>query len=298
MWSAKWRFGLNVSTANVDSVLAVNDELKSDRRSPEGALAAVHRSVHNGAMASFPGPETRVSKRLERNRQSDRIYNSLRDMAIRFQLGPGRRLTEVEIASWFTVSRTPVREALNRLVKEGFLIADGESRGFSVRKLEPKEFFDMYEFRLSLEVTSVRLAVERASEEQLTELAATARRFNAEPADCAIERIVELDELFHEQIALLSGNRELLAAIRQLNARIRYFRLVDNEQRPRSRSLGDHIVVAEALAERDASAAIQALETHVSRKMPEIVEVLRRCVAKISADHFDLHVADEKSIAR
>src|SRR5262245_32353606 len=142
-------------------------------------------------LTSSPAPASEM-------RESDRVYESLRNMAIAFKFKPGERLTELDIAERFSVSRTPVREALNRLVNEGFLVADG--RGFAVRDLDPKECFDLYELRLALECTAVRLAVQRASDEDLSRLSQMAKRANREPADCTVERIVELDEQFHEQI--------------------------------------------------------------------------------------------------
>lgn len=222
-------------------------------------------------------------------RESDRVYASLRDMAIRFELKPGERLTEMEIAERFSVSRTPVRAALNRLEKEGFLVADG-GRGFAVRGLDPKECFDLYELRLALESTAVRLTIERATKEELDELVKMARQFSREPADITVERVVELDETFHEQIARLSGNNPLCETLRSVNARIRFVRLIDMEERPRSRSLGDHVTVARALQARDAEAAIAALHLHITRKMQDIVSVVRRGIARIYVNDFDRHV--------
>ncbi|HEU5415385.1 MAG TPA: GntR family transcriptional regulator, partial [Candidatus Angelobacter sp.] len=219
-------------------------------------------------------------------RESDRVYASLREMAIRFKLKPGERMTELDIAERFSVSRTPVREALNRLVNEGFLVPDG-ARGFAVRELDPKQCFDLYELRLSLESTAVRLAVERASDEQLAQLSTMAKRANREPADCGVERIVELDEEFHEQIAALSGNAQLAETLRSVNARIRFVRLIDMEDRPRSRSLGDHVTVARALEARDAETAIKAIEEHVTRKLQDMVQVVRRGIARIYVEDFD-----------
>lgn len=219
-------------------------------------------------------------------RESDRVYANLREMAIRFKLKPGERLTELDIAERFSVSRTPVREALNRLVNEGFLVADG-ARGFAVRELDPKQCFDLYELRLALESTAVRLAVERATDEELALLSKMAKRANREPADCTVERIVELDEQFHEQIAVLSGNAQLAETLRAVNARIRFVRLIDMEDRPRSRSLGDHITVARALEARDAETAIKAIQQHVTRKMQDMVQVVRRGIARIYVEDFD-----------
>jgi DNA-binding GntR family transcriptional regulator len=223
-------------------------------------------------------------------RESDRVYTGLRSMAIRFELKPGERVTELDIAERFSVSRTPVREALNRLVKDGFLVADGNRR-FAVRSLDPKESFDLYELRLALESTAVRLAVERASDKEMEALVKMARKFHREPADITVERVVELDEQFHEQIAALSGNSQLLETLRSINARIRFVRLIDMENKPRSRSLGDHVAVAVALQARKPEAAIAGLREHITHKMQDIVDVIRRGIAKIYVDDFDRQVS-------
>jgi DNA-binding GntR family transcriptional regulator len=218
-------------------------------------------------------------------RESDRVYANLRDMAITFKFKPGKHLTEVDIAKRFSVSRTPVREALNRLVNEGFLVAHG--RGFAVRDLNPKECFDLYELRLALECTAVRLAVQRATDGELAQLSKLAKRANREPGDITVERVVELDEQFHEEIARLSGNAQLTDALRAVNARIRFIRLIDMEGRSRSRSLGDHVTVARALEARDAEGAIQEIQNHVSRKLQDMVNVVRRGIARIYVSDFD-----------
>jgi len=206
-------------------------------------------------------------------------------MVIRFQPHPGQRLTETDVAARFCVSRTPVREVLNRLAKEGLILVDNRGR-FAVRSLDAKECFDLYELRLSLELTSIRLAGERASDAERASLLELARAAALEE-DCTVERIVELDEHFHEQITVLSGNTQLLETIRSINARIRFVRLIDLEERPRSRSLGDHVVVARALATRDVQEASDTLKEHITRKMPDIVDVVRRAIARIYVDQFD-----------
>ena len=74
-------------------------------------------------------------------------------------------------------------------------------------------------------------------------------------------------------------------------ARIRFVRLIDMEGRPRSRSLGDHVTVARALQARDPEAAIEALRQHITRKMQDIVDVVRRGIARIYVNDFDRHVS-------
>src|SRR5579885_2668705 len=93
----------------------------------------------------------------------ERIYKLVKARAIAFAFRPGERLNEVALAREFNVSRTPLREALNRLVAEEFLTWQPR-RGYVVRKLDSKEVFDLYELRAALEVTAAKLACERATD--------------------------------------------------------------------------------------------------------------------------------------
>src|SRR5580698_6564125 len=96
----------------------------------------------------------------------DRVHRELRGMAMTFRFLPGERLNEAILAKELGVSRTPLREALNRLSTEGFLTFSANN-GFFRKPLDVKEIFDLYEFRMYLELSAVKLAVERATDEQL-----------------------------------------------------------------------------------------------------------------------------------
>src|SRR3546814_7906014 len=85
-------------------------------------------------------------------------------MSYRFQ--PGQLRNEGELSGEMEISRTPLREAMHRLVSEG-LLALVSGRGFFARPLEVKEVFDLYEARLGLEIAIVQLACERATDEWL-----------------------------------------------------------------------------------------------------------------------------------
>src|ERR1700739_4201147 len=101
----------------------------------------------------------------------DRVYNEIRRMAMNCRFLTGERLNEAVLAKELGVSRTPLREALNRLTAEGFLTFSA-NHGFFRKSLDVKEVFDLYEFRMQLEISAIKLAVERATEEKLDELEA------------------------------------------------------------------------------------------------------------------------------
>src|SRR5580692_7194338 len=99
----------------------------------------------------------------------DRVHNELRSMAMTFRMLPGERLNEAILAKELGVSRTPLREALNRLTTEGFLVFSA-NHGFFRKSLDVKEVFDLYEFRMQLEISAIKLAVDRATDDQLLDL--------------------------------------------------------------------------------------------------------------------------------
>ncbi|WP_369721563.1 GntR family transcriptional regulator [Bradyrhizobium sp. LLZ17] len=103
-----------------------------------------------------------MNKHLELPSDSivDRVYEQLKAMAVSYEFKPGERLNEGELAKRLGVSRTPLREALNRLNTEGFLRFT-PGKGFFCRELDAHEIFDLYELRKSIEVASIRLAIKR-----------------------------------------------------------------------------------------------------------------------------------------
>src|ERR1022692_967687 len=86
----------------------------------------------------------------------DRVYAQLKELAISFELRPGDRINEVVVARRLGVSRTPLREALNRLTSDGFLTLS-RNTGFFRKPLDPKEIFDLYELRNQIEMAGGRL---------------------------------------------------------------------------------------------------------------------------------------------
>lgn len=103
------------------------------------------------------------------SRSTDRVYEQVKLMAMTYAFLPGEHINEVDLARQLNVSRTPVREALNRLSSEGFT-SMVPNRGFFGRLLDVTEIFNLFEYRCALEQAIMRLACERASDEALDEL--------------------------------------------------------------------------------------------------------------------------------
>lgn len=218
-------------------------------------------------------PETAVRPA----RGAEQIYERTKTMAMTFAIRPGERVNEVELAKALNVSRTPLREALNRLMVEGFLTR-ARNKGFIGRPLDAKQVFDLYELRKVLEVSTVRIACERATDEELAELenfvkTSIDRREHENPAS-----LLALDEQFHEHVATLTRNHEMVRSLQAINARIQYVRWLDMQKRHTQQ---EHLRIVEALKARDAATAADLVEQHISRRLDQIVEVIRVGFAEI-----------------
>ena len=136
---------------------------------------------------------------------------------------PGEKLNERALAMQIDASRTPLREALNRLVSEG-LVTLTAHEGFACRPLDPKEIYDLYEMRAGIEAHAARLAADRASDEEIAALEGLLEA--ATPQDQHAE-LIRRDVEFHEAIARLSGNQEILRLLQTINTRVYFIRWID-----------------------------------------------------------------------
>jgi DNA-binding GntR family transcriptional regulator len=207
-------------------------------------------------------------------RAADRIYDRVKAMACTYRLSPGGRVNEVELSRQLGVSRTPLREALNRLASEGFLVPT-MNKGYHVRALDPAEVLALYEFRAAIEVGGVQLACERATDAELDRLEAFALASRDAPdEDAQALRLLELDEQFHERLAALSGNEEFVRAVCATNERIRFVRWIDMKDR-RAGTQNEHLAIVRHLRQRDATMAGTLMRQHISRRLDQITEVIR-----------------------
>jgi DNA-binding GntR family transcriptional regulator len=209
------------------------------------------------------------------------IYEQLKQMAVLYKIRPGERFNELELAERFNVSRTPIREALNRLVAENLLVFV-PNRGFFIRELEGKDVFDLFELRRSIETTAVTLACERASDNDIKALRRFWKQVMKNAARMSSSELVVKDEQFHLELAALSGNAEIGRVLQGINARIHYVRWVDVDQR-RNEAFTEHLEILDALAERDAARCAALTDTHIRWRMEEITRVVQASVVKLYA---------------
>lgn len=199
--------------------------------------------------------------------QAERAYHAIRDGIAAGRYAPGARLVEEAIAEREGVSRTPVRQALRRLEREG-VVEIRERRGAAVRPMSPRELSDLYEVRARLEAFACELAAERAEPAQIGELDRAAEDFERAtgiPDDAArLEAVRERNDAFHQKIAEATGNAFLslvLTAIRDNPLALRSFRSFGTTELGRSALF--HRMIARAIGERRGDRAARLMIEHV-----------------------------------
>lgn len=175
---------------------------------------------------------------------------------------PGDRLVESELAERFGVSRTPIREALQRLETQSMLSRDG--RSLIVASLDHNALAELYVVRTELEGLAARLAAQHATEEEinvLREMIAEDRSLLDKP-----DALSRANRRFHKQIHLASHNRFL---VQQLDLVHRHMALLATTslavEGRGERALAEHEAIVDAIAARDGKAAYDALKAHISR---------------------------------
>ncbi|MEQ8708799.1 MAG: GntR family transcriptional regulator [Rhodospirillales bacterium] len=220
-----------------------------------------------------------IRKPTSKESVADRAYREIRELAMMYKLRPGESLNEVELAQRLNVSRTPLREALNRLASEGFFTFEAR-RGFRSRSFEVRELVDLYELRSELEVFATKLAIERASDERISELESFCRNEGAKRFGADMMAQLDVDELFHERLAALSDNGEVVRMLKNINGRIRFARWVDMDGRLRQTD-SEHLQIIESVRQRDEERCQHLVAGHISRRVDQIREVIKEGFARI-----------------
>jgi DNA-binding GntR family transcriptional regulator len=193
------------------------------------------------------------------------IYLRLRNMILNFEIQPNSRLTETELATYFKVSRTPIREALQRLETEE-LISIRPKQGCFVRGIDFDEFTDYYQIRISLEMLSLETACANMSDEALKKLCAVWEKNASTGGAGDAEGIANLDEAFHMQLAEGGGNRVLVKMLGDINNRIRIVRRLDFTDHERiGKTYEEHYKILQSLLRRDLAAAKNDMIDHIKK---------------------------------
>jgi DNA-binding GntR family transcriptional regulator len=194
---------------------------------------------------------------------SAKIRDSLEQRIVEGELDIGQRLDEAELSSHYGVSRTPVREALQRLTESG-LAEHLPRRGTFVRAPSLSELVEMFEVMAELECMAVRLATRRATTAEIDALTASNEACRAALDAHDTKQYYELNAKLHRQIYKMSGNGFLAAEAQRLHDRLRPFRRLQLRVRGRMReSMDEHDIILAAIRDGDVQKAADIMQQHI-----------------------------------
>ncbi len=196
------------------------------------------------------------------------VHKELLGLILQGALPPGQRLRDTALAQQFGVSRTPVREALLRLEREGF-ISSQLHQGFSVKPLIESEIREVYPLVALLECSALEEIPDPSAKkiEQLHQLSEAMRQKGSDPL-----RRIERDEAWHRTLIAESGNQHLFRILDDLKRILFRYEFAFMQVTPWVKeSLSEHRAIATHLDRGKRREAIRLLEAHWNRTMKSIL---------------------------
>ena len=208
---------------------------------------------------------------------STRIYKELAAQIIRGALSPGQKLEEMQLAAQFGVSRTPVREALRELAARGFIDLIPR-RGGVVTRIGLEQLVDMMEAECEVEALCARLAAQRMTALEKSELEAIYLEMDALAGDQKQSEYLEKNQEFHARLCAGAHNATIGAMTRELRDRLAPFRQQQalTAEKRFKQSMQEHREIVQAIMGSHAEQAYEAMRHHNARLSVGVLSLLRR----------------------
>lgn len=200
-------------------------------------------------------------------------YDEIKGRIFDFVLMPGDRLSESDLAQQIHVSRTPLRQALQRLQHEGFVEAIPKV-GWLIVPLDFEKFDELYDFRILIECFAAReLCATTKDRPELQSLARVWRVPAAKRLQDAM-KVSVLDEAFHRTIVESTGNREMTRAHHEITERIRIIRRLDFTKANRmTATYEEHAKILVAIERRRSDEVQRLLKAHIEISKLEVRQI-------------------------
>ena len=206
------------------------------------------------------------------------VFENLKQAIVRGNFSPGNRLVESRIAEAMGISRTPVREAIHKLEREG-LIKKLPQGGFYVLNLSREEVEETFGIRSVLESYAARLAAIKHQKEELEPLEEKIEEFQYHLNRGEIEALPQINTEFHALLYAMSRSPRLIKMINDLKDQIyRFRRIILKIEMMAKRSNDDHRQMLSAMKKRDADRVEMLVKQHILRGQKIVLKELENRV--------------------
>ncbi|MEX0604982.1 MAG: GntR family transcriptional regulator [Marinobacter sp.] len=236
-------------------------------------------------MTRSTGQKATAGKPRRQSSMADRVYEALKDDIFEFRLIPGDKFSEGDVATRLSASRTPVREALYRLQREGHMDVLFRS-GWQVKPLDFQMVEELYDLRITLERAAMHKICSHSTPPPIL------RQLNAiwhpdHPSERAIGSTARaLDESFHCELVAAASNREMTRIHQEVTDRLRIIRRLDFTRADRvDATYNEHAEILDAISNNQPGAAAEKLTAHIRTSQAAVREITMEKIREAARAH-------------
>lgn len=212
----------------------------------------------------------------------DFIYSGVKGLILEYEYRPGQRIILQDLADRFSVSRTPVSQALIRLEREGYAVWR-PNRGYQVAEMEASEAGELYSVREALEAYAAEVAAHVRTRQSSAELLERVREYEALKSQPLDRRVLVADRKFHIAIADMAGNATLRTLLDSVFERLIMKRKIEGAISRRDERIREHIAIYRAIVDGDSEVAVRLVRSHVQASKLHLVQHLNDKAAMFQA---------------
>jgi GntR family transcriptional regulator, rspAB operon transcriptional repressor len=203
---------------------------------------------------------------------SDQIYEIIKKQIIENEISPGSKINVEEVQNKYKISKTPLKDALNKLEYEGLVTVKTRS-GTYVSTPTKDEIVQVYDLRLAIEWMAIQLSTPHIPEEKLLDLKKRVIEAEKQIFEGNYHPFFDTDVEIHKIIFDYSGNKYIQRVKDMIDTHIHWFRILGatGKQRPYKSSIR-HREILDAMLDRDVNLAAELLKTHIKEVKEAVVE--------------------------
>lgn len=202
-------------------------------------------------------------KELYKKTLTDQIYEVLYKSIIAGEILSGQELVEHQLSREFNISRTPIREAFNRLKAIGLVEGNNYSK-VMVKGFSREEIEEVYDIRTLLETYSIEKAIENFTEEDIVFLEDILKQAYDHIMSGNVNKVVEINTIFHEKINRISGKKQAIKMLNSLRDIIIISRVSGNKDKDFSLQVyQSHLRLVQAIKNKDKMSAVAEIKKHM-----------------------------------
>lgn len=214
---------------------------------------------------------------VKRTTLKQQVYDYLKDSILLGEFNPGERLIEEKIAETLNVSRSPIREAVRMLEKDGLLNVH-QTGGVTVVNPTIEDYRSLYEVRVEMESLAAYFAAERCDDSEIALMETSIQEMAHEISIQNLKGLLRVNFNFHEIIVRASRNPFLISMTLQLRGINSFYRraIVEGDPRNMENALRDHEEIFFAIRKRDPDFARECMRKHIEHDYQAFMKAVQK----------------------